>query len=334
MTTIRVGVIGAGAIGCFVSALLANATRCQVTLLARSRQLLQLKQQGVQAVWQKGQTPQLFIPVSCEMADLACMDVLVLCVKATALNETCAQIAAHIPNTVPVLLLQNGIGIKELVSSKLQNPLWRGLVPFNVVQTAPSHYTQTSGGVLCLQTQNSVLFDPIVQAFAQGPSVQCMSDIQAVEYGKLLLNLNNALNALANVPLKTQLQQRAWRKILAAAMREWLAVCEATQVTPMKMTALPPRWLPNALELPDWLFRKLAASMLRIDPQARLSMWFDVSQHKETEIDFLNGAVVDIATALGLAAPVNRWITTQIKQLHYDENQLPSAEALCLELGL
>lgn len=334
MTMIRVGVVGAGAIGCFVSAVLANAAECQVTLLARVRQQAELRSHGVQAVWQSGQTPPLTVTVTIDSADLAMMDVLVLCVKATALVETCEQLAAHVPASVPVLLLQNGIGIKELVASNMQNPLWRGLVPFNVVQTEPGRYTQTSGGVLWLQTQESPLFAPLVQAFAQGPSVQCMADIQAVEYGKLLLNLNNALNALANVPLKTQLQQQAWRKILAAAMREWLAVCKAQQVRPTRMTALPPHWLPYALELPNWIFTKVAASMLRIDPQARLSMWFDVSAHKETEIDFLNGAVVKMATEVGLAAPVNRWITTQIKQLHYDANTTPSAEAFCLELGL
>lgn len=334
MTKIRVGVIGAGAIGCFVSAVLASAAHCEVTLLARPRQVSDLSLHGVMADWGHGHSTAQQPRISSDMAELASMDVLVLCVKATALVDTCRQIAAIIPSTVPVLLLQNGIGITEAAASTLQHPLWRGVVPFNVVQTQPGRFCQTSGGVLWLHQQTSVVFAALVRAFAQGPSVQCVADIQAVEYGKLLLNLNNALNALANIPLKAQLQQRAWRKILAAAMREWLAVCQAKQVVPTRMTALPPGLLPFALELSDWVFRNLAASMLKIDPQARLSMWFDVSQHKATEIDVLNGAVVQMAAALGLAAPVNQWITTHIKQLQYDPASVPSAEAFCLELGL
>jgi 2-dehydropantoate 2-reductase len=42
-------------------------------------------------------------------------------------------------------------------------------------------------------------------------------DIAAVQWGKLLVNLNNALNALADLPLRRQLAQRAWRGLFADA---------------------------------------------------------------------------------------------------------------------
>ena len=45
-------------------------------------------------------------------------------------------------------------------------------------------------------------------------------------------------------------------------------------------------------------------------------MWWDVSQGKETEIDFLNGAIVEQAELLGLQTPANKKIIELIKALH------------------
>ena len=36
--------------------------------------------------------------------------------------------------------------------------------------------------------------------------------MRAVQWAKLLLNLNNAVNALANLPLRDELAQRAYRR--------------------------------------------------------------------------------------------------------------------------
>ena len=47
-----------------------------------------------------------------------------------------------------------------------------------------------------------------------------------MQWGKLLVNLNNALNALADVPLRRQLAQRAWRRLFADQMAEGLAVLQ------------------------------------------------------------------------------------------------------------
>ena len=64
-------------------------------------------------------------------------------------------------------------------------------------------------------------------------------------------------------------------------------------------------WLPTLLRLPDALFTRVAARMLRIDENARSSMADDVALGRRTEIDALWGEVVRLARAHGLAAPRN-----------------------------
>ncbi len=59
--------------------------------------------------------------------------------------------------------------------------------------------------------------------------------MQGVQWGKLLLNLNNAINALSGLPLRDQLSQRAWRAILAAQIAEALQMTKAAGIAPVDL---------------------------------------------------------------------------------------------------
>ena len=157
------------------------------------------------------------------------------------------------------------------------------------------------------------------QLGAIGFPCQLHTDMQPVIYGKLLLNLNNALNAVADQPIKTQLENRKLRRVYAAAQREWLAVAAAEGVELVQFTAVKPSLMPAILSLPNWIFLRLAKAMLDIDPLARSSMWEDIQLGRKTEIEFLNQAVVNRAESLGIEVPVNRKISALIHSLERGE---------------
>jgi len=94
-----------------------------------------------------------------------------------------------------------------------------------------------------------------------------------VQWAKFLLNLNNPINALSNLPLRDELSQRAYRRCLAAAQSETLGLLDAEGIQPAKLLPVPMHRFPAILGLPDFLFRRLAGTMLAIDPLARTSMW-------------------------------------------------------------
>jgi 2-dehydropantoate 2-reductase len=98
---------------------------------------------------------------------------------------------------------------------------------------------------------------------------------------------------------------RAYRRVLADLQTEALAAMAAAGIQPAKVAAAPPRALPHLLRLPNWLFTRVAARMLRIDASARSSMWDDVQHGRVTEIEDLCGTVVRLAQAHGSRAPLN-----------------------------
>ena len=354
----NIAIIGPGLIGCFFAALLAQPNAGLSVQLYGRRLVLD---KSIQASWLdlKGQ-PQQSLPVACCVATdwqtLKVADLVLLTTKATALDNVCQQLRSVLPKDIPVVLCQNGLGIAALVRQYLPNPIYQLIVPFNVAvssggasdemaftgtaidaaantnMTTKDCYTQVSGGhLICQQPapahpQLQTMLDVLGRL---GVPVESVVDIRPVVYGKLLLNLNNALNAISDLPLKSQLQQRHWRLWLANLMQEWLACCRAEQVKPAQLTKVPPALLPWMLRLPDWLFNRLAASMLRIDPQARLSMWHDLQQQQPSEISFLNGAVVATCTQHGLPAPANQQVVQLIKQLEQQHRTLSEHSTHC-----
>lgn len=333
MQTVHIGIVGAGSIGCFFAAILAQHTNIRVTVVARSHQVESLQSTGVQALWSQGATQQHHMAINDLPTALAECDLIVIAVKATALDATLRDIKP-LSSKIPLLLIQNGVGIREQAATMVNNPLYRAIVPYNVVQIRTGVFEQTSAGTLCLEQTTLPVLQTLSEAFDATAGVALYRDIFTVEYGKLLLNLNNALNALSDVPLKDQLETWQWRRILAAAMREWLAICKRSHIKPLKMTNVAPSLLPWLLELPDWIFLRIASSMLKVDPKARLSMWNDFVAHKPTEIDFLNGAVVRLGQQHQVPTPVNQWIYDQITKRRYDPQQVLDPTVCCRVLGV
>jgi 2-dehydropantoate 2-reductase len=204
--------------------------------------------------------------------------------------------------------LQNGLGNVAVLRAALpEATVVAGMVPFNVVGPGPGRlHRATEGG---LMAASDPAMEPWLEVFAKaGLPIVLRDDFVAVQWGKLLLNLNNAVNALSGIPLRAELSQRAYRRCLALLVAEALAVLRKADLTPAKASKVPPAALPFLLRVPDAVFTRAAGAMLRIDPEARSSMWEDLAAGRPTEVDHLNGAVVSLAASVGAKAPVNQAI--------------------------
>jgi 2-dehydropantoate 2-reductase len=144
--------------------------------------------------------------------------------------------------------------------------------------------------------------------------MRASGNIEGVQWGKLLLNLNNALNALADLPLRQQLAQRGWRMLFADQMAEGLAAIRADGIRPVSSTPIPAGWTPALLRLPDAVFSALLGRTMKIDPQARSSMWEDLQRGRRTEIDYLQGVITEIADRRGLGVPLSRRVVALIRR--------------------
>lgn len=311
----RIAIYGAGSVGGYLGGRLHQHAR--VTLIGRHRVIDTLRLSGL--TWSDLEGHRQHIPAKSLDLQLnpfaaAKAHLVLVTVKSSSTEEVARELAQVAAPGVPIISFQNGLHNTELLRAALPtHPVLAGMVPFNVVQHQRGHFHQGSSGSLMVEPHASLApFLPIFEN-AGLPLIQ-RKDMLAVQVGKLLLNLNNAVNALSNLPLREELSQRLWRRCLAMAQREALAVFAAAGIRPAKLTPLPPNWLPRVLELPDAVFRRLASRLLSIDPLARSSMWEDLDTGRPTEVDAINGEIVRLAQSYGIRAPINERLVSLLHE--------------------
>lgn len=306
-------VFGAGAIGCYVGGRLA-AQGHAVTLVGRCHTLGPIAAQGLRVTDLDGYDHTVpptalylcaTLAEALELAQKAGGDCTVLlCVKSGATAAAAQDLAAQCPPGTTVISLQNGVdNVAQLQAVAPQLQVLAGMVPYNVVLRG-THVHRATSGLLHLQHHPATLHLAPVWG-ASGLPLVLSHDIRAVQWGKLLLNLNNPVNALCDMPLRQQLLDRDCRYVLAALQTEALRAMAKAGIRPAQVATVPASWLPHVMRLPNWLFARLGQRMLRMDAQARSSMWDDLEAGRVTEIDALCGAVVRLAAQQGMAAPLN-----------------------------
>ncbi len=302
-----IAVVGAGSIGCYVGGRLA-AAGADVVLIGRERLGREIAAHGLRLSDYRGanlmlRPNQLTYATAATAAAQA--ELVLVTVKSAGTAGAAQELARTLRPDAIVVSLQNGLGNASTLRQHLTTQtVLAGMVPFNVVQRGEGAFHQGTEGDL--ELERHVRLAAYAGAFQRaGLPLQQHDDLRPVQWAKLLLNLNNPVNALSDLPLKQQLSRRAYRRCLALAQREGLDLLAASGIVPAQLTRLPARWIPRVLDLPDALFRLVAASMLAIDPLARSSMWEDLQAQRTTEIDWINGEIVHLAQRLGRPAPVN-----------------------------
>lgn len=301
MTRVKIAVFGAGAVGCWVGGRLLVNGAADVTLIGRARVLAELRD-GLALTDLAGEEHRVS-PVLTELPDAAKhADVVLVTVKSAQTEAAATQLVGA---RGVIVSLQNGVHNAELLRAALpENTVLAGMVPFNVARTRPGTYHRGTSGTLMIEAHP--MLEPLLLAAKKAElPIESRGDMPAVQWAKLVMNLNNAINALSGKPLRDELADRDFRRCLVAAQQEALAVLAAAKLPVATLMKLPPAWIARILPMPDFLFERIAGKVAAVDPAARSSMQDDLTAGKPTEIDHLQGEIVKLAATVGRPAPVN-----------------------------
>jgi 2-dehydropantoate 2-reductase len=312
---LKIGVFGAGSIGCYAGGMLA-ADGNEVALVGRDSMGKRLAR-GIELTRHDGMeksVPAAKFTFATEPGALAGCEAVLICVKSTATQEAGRELASVLRQNTLVASFQNGVSNTEVLRASLpQCRVLGAMVPFNVAQIGENRFHQGTQGGIVLEDRPGVLKLAAALNQADLPTM-VRRDFTAVQWGKLLMNLNNAVNALSGLTLKAQLSRREHRLMLADCVAEGLTVLRAADIRPAKIGKVAPGLIPFILRLPDFLFTRVAASMLKIDDNARSSMAEDLDRGRRPEIDHLNGEIVRLGAKTGVATPVNSRIVEEVRQ--------------------
>jgi 2-dehydropantoate 2-reductase len=281
----RIGVIGAGAIGSILSAHLCRAG-CEVTLIESGPRLPQVKEHGVAcagALEVSTQRPTVLSSVD-ELAGRP-LDALFICTKVWSLQSLLPPLARALDPGAAVVSFQNGIGPEEELAAAFGRArVCRGVVNF-------------AGGVV-------EAGDRVQVAWSTPPSYLGpleAGDERSAELARLLTTAGLETKLLTAHDVK---QRVFWKAILNAAL---MPLCASTGITMRKaMTtphtrALARRVIREGLAVAAALGyhygeNALAEALAYLDRGGdhMPSMWVDLTHDLPTEIDYINGKLVQL----------------------------------------
>jgi 2-dehydropantoate 2-reductase len=328
-------ILGAGAIGCYLGTIWADAG-CSVTLLGR-QSILNLHATGLNlsnGISIPAATLDENPKLSHDPSVLHSASLIVVTVKSTALPATIKDIERHAAAQTPILCLLNGIKpTRDLRRAFPNRQIAAGMVPYNVVwKDAATLQRSSVGDVIVERTPTTETLHALLNSATE--PIQMSDTISAVQHGKLLLNLNNPINALSGKTLYHQLRERLFRRAYAAVLSEAITVLKAANIPHAQSGPLPATKIVKMLQMPNWFFNTLVLPRQKLDPNSQTSMAQDLAAGKPTEIATINGEICHIAQTAGISAPINTKLVQLIKVAEIGGAKTFSGTALCKELGL
>lgn len=310
----RIAILGAGSVGCFIGGCW-QAAGLPVTFIGRPKIAEDVKANGLTLSDSSGWQEHLDqIDYQTDPRALAEADIIALTVKSAATAAAAKEIGVNARKGTLVISFQNGVGNVDVLQQELGDwvQIVRGLVPYNVAYLGDGRFHKGVAGRLYAEenAQTRALSEVIGESPA---SLRLSKDMLGLAWGKLLINLNNAVNALSGRTLLEQLRERDYRIVVAASQSEGLRLLRRAKIRPAKLGPVPPSLLPFVIGSPDWLFNNVFLKAWKIDERARSSMADDLAAGRKTEVDYINGELVALAERLGTQAPVNRAIVSLVR---------------------
>ncbi|MFW5900745.1 MAG: ketopantoate reductase family protein [Halodesulfurarchaeum sp.] len=297
-----IAVLGAGAIGSALGARLSHDE--SITLIGHDNDHLRAIQDGSLSVSGPGDSKtKRPVSVTTDHRAVETADLLVLAVKSYDTKSAMKDIDPFVGDR-PVLTLQNGLGNIEHIGSVIgTDQVIGGTTTMGASLPEPGHVRIENLGQTRIGRPwgvNGSVLDRIESVFeGAGFHATVVPDIRQAIWEKVLINAGiNPITALGQVP-NGQLQAGVGRELLRATIREAQAVAEAEGYPIENPVAK-------------------ATAVLKSTADNRSSMLRDIEAGNRTEIDALNGAIVERAESHGISVPVNRTITAAIELLSDD----------------
>ena len=299
--TLNIGVMGAGAVGCYYGGMLARAGH-RVVLIARPQHVAAIEQHGLRL-----QTTtfdeQVRLDASSDTRALHGADLVLFCVKSPDTEATGALILPHLAPGALVLCLQNGVDNADRLRAVLPEHCVAAAVVYVATEMAgPGHVRHHGRGELVMEP--SAQAEAVAQALvAAGVPTEISANVRGALWAKLILNCAyNAVSAITQLPYGKTVPSPGVQDLMRDVVAECLAVAQAEGVRV-------PGDVPASVQ-------KIADTM----PSQFSSTAQDLARGKHTEIDHLNGLIVRRGQALGVATPANRVLWALVKLL---ESKLP-----------
>ncbi len=320
----RIGVVGAGAVGGVLAALLDRVGH-EVVVTARGEGLAAIREHGLRL---DGGWGEHTARVAASEALTEPVEMLIVAVKAPDLTD--ALRANSAAATGDVLVVRNGLGaIRDARDVLGSGPsILGGLALFAASISSPGRLSVTAPASLYLG--GSPIAPAVAEVLADALPTHVVEPFENAEWTKLVVNQVNALPAITGLSVQETIADAGLRRILTRCIRETVGIARVKGIrfeplqglsdALLRLVSLVPE--PLAEVLPRLMARRMGAVP---NPGSTLQ---SVRRGRPTEIDWLNGAVVAAAAETGRTAPINAALTEMVHEVERTGRFLAPADVV------
>lgn len=302
--SLKVAVMGAGAVGSYYGGMLARAGH-DVVLIARPLHVDAIERDGLRLQTTRFDE-RVPLRASVDSGAVRGADLVLFCVKSTATESAGAAIRSQLAAGTLVLTLQNGVDNADRLRAVLPQQRVAAAVVYVATEMAGAGHVRHHGrGELVIEpaapaADGALSSEALAQALiAAGMPTEISGNVRGALWAKLILNCAyNAVSAIAQLPYGKTVAGEGVQDVMRDVVAECVQVAEADGVT-----------LPGGRGAVDAAVRQLAGTM----PSQFSSTAQDLAVGKRSEIDYLNGLIVQRGDALGIAVPANRVLWALVK---------------------
>jgi 2-dehydropantoate 2-reductase len=330
-------VVGAGAVGSFLGALLGSAGH-EVTLV---RIFEPDSERPVELTRPDGSRATIPVHRVTNTADANTPDLILVAVKMPMLREALAP-TLRWPD-VPTLTVENGIGAYEIASEmrprapQIAGSLTAPIAPASQdevrwlgrggIGLAPVIQAEPDAGPLSEPPATKLLADLVADFERAGFRAAAIPNAPAMKWSKLLANLiGNATGAILDMDATDIYRNKGLFDVERGQLLETLRVMSGLGLRPVAIPGAAIPWLARGARLParigrPILTRALGDARAGKMPSLRIHVRNappDGPSPEQTEVAWMNGAVADQAARLGIQAPVNRLLTALTDEVAID----------------
>jgi len=322
----KIGVLGAGAVGSFLGGLLALRYGPEnVILVGRGAHAETVRTRGYLVLSAKGKVHKIPVQFELNPRHLAETNLVIFCVKSHATAEALHQAHPYLQNAT-LVVIQNGICDYFFSERIPQDRLVAGTTAINVAITAPGELALQLDGITML----GPMFPQAVQAAQAATDVLAggglraffTPEIHGIRYTKLGINAVGYVSCLsASNFISEGLLCREWRRRIAIPLlQEILGVYQAAGIQPRP---IPGRSslaglarVCRTLDLPvignllGWGLRRLFDRRPII-----FSLYQDLLAGKKTEVDYIHGEILRLAKLANQPAPLCELVIHLVHEL-------------------
>lgn len=301
----KIGVMGTGGVGGYFGAILARAG-VDIHFVARGKHRQAIQEEGLQVISSQGNF-RVMVHATSEPEDIGPVDLLLFCVKAYDTMDAMRVIGPMIEEDTMILSLQNGIDNNAKLSELYDATRVLGgttYIESSIASPGVIAHSGRPGRIIFgeLTGERTPRAEKVLQVFQKGGiDTELSTEIENVLWQKFLFICGvHGVTTLPRASLGLALAFPETRDLMVGVMREVESLARA------KGIHLPVDVVQKAVELAETYTRNFKCSMLR-----------DLQWRRRTEVEALNGMVVQMGREFGIETPLNQVITACLKLENY-----------------